>query len=323
MRKFSLFEKDDLVWSGNSVFEPSGPFFPRSPNLEMMGQDAGVAIYSQCSRKHERGGCRFSSVNFRFEPENNDVMDFFRTLVGGQSRDINYNIAQFLDMIARTIVVEDRFVYELQLGQNKDSQKIVEMNFAPVSAPGSKVLVFGSHVVQLLTSSIAKKHDCSRIRTLNPDYTFVFQAPSNWRHDLRKARSALRFFDAMKYRLMNQVAESMTLDKRRLCTYDHSSNLKMLAKATAPFGWLGRGLFHGYQNDYLGVERQIRWNRFCIDLRNHMILSLKAAVNRIASILESDCRLIVEEKSEYSIEDVRKKLQEGKTSTVELVRLLF
>jgi len=323
MRKFSLFEKDDLVWSGNSVFEPSGPFFPRSPNLEMMGQDAGAAIYSQCSRKHERGGRRFSSVNFRFEPEANDVMDFFRPLVGGQSRDINYNIAQFLNMIARTIVVEDRFVYELQIGQDKDSQKIVEMNFSPVSAPGSKILVFGNHVIQLLPSSIAKEHGCSRIRTLNPDNTFIFQAPSRWRQALGKARSALRFYDAMEHCLMNQVAESMTLDKRRLCTYDHSSNLKMLAKATAPFGWSGRGLFHGFQNDYLGVERQIRWSSFCIDLRNHMILSLKAAVYRIASILNSDCQLIEEETSECSLEDVRKKLNDGKTSTVELVRLLF
>jgi len=127
----------------------------------------------------------------------------------------------------------------------------------------------------------------------------------------------------MKYCLMDQVAESMTLDKRRLCIYDHASNLKMLAKATTRFGWSGRGLFHGYQNDYLGVERQIRWNSFCIDLRNHIILRLKAAVGRIASILNSDCQLIVEETSKYSLEDVRKKLNDGKTSTVELVRLLF
>jgi len=179
MKKFSLFEKDDLVWSGNSVFEPSGPFLPRSPNLEMMGQDAGAMIYGQCSQRHERGGRGFSSVSFRFEPEDNTVMNFFRTLVGGQSRDINYNIAQFLNMIARTIVVEGRFIYELQIGQDKDSQKIVEMNFSPVSAPGSRMFVFGSHVIQLLPSSIAKEYSCSRIRTLNPDNTFIFQVPSS------------------------------------------------------------------------------------------------------------------------------------------------
>lgn len=323
MKRFGLFERNDIIWSGNSVFEPSGPFFPRCPNLEMMGQDAGAAIFGHCQNRRGRQGRRFSSVCFRFEPEDGAVIDFFRTLVGGRSRDIDYSIAEFLNMIARTIVVEGRFMYELQVGRDKNTQEIVKMNFSPVSAPRSKVLVFGSHAIQLLRSSIAKEHNCSRIRALNPDHTFIFQAPSSWRHALRKARSALHFFDAMKYRYMDQLAESMKSDKQRPCIYDHSLNLKMLAKATAPLGWSGRGLFHGYQNDYLGVERQIRWNKFCIDLRNNMIHSLKAAVNRIASINKSACRLIMEEKSEYTLEDVRTKLQEGKTSTVELIRLLF
>lgn len=122
---------------------------------------------------------------------------------------------------------------------------------------------------------------------------------------------------------MDQLAESMTTGRRRVNCYDHSSNLQMLARATAPLGWLGRGLFHGYETDYQGVERQIRWNTFCIDLRNHIVRGLEAAVRRIADILNSGCRLIMDEKSEYTLEDVRKKLQEGKTSTVELIRLLF
>ncbi len=323
MKKFNLFERDDIIWSGQSIFEPSGPFLPRSMNLNMMGDDAGAAIYSQCDQGHGRNGSRYSSVNFRFEPEDKDVMGFFRTLVGGQSRDINYNIAEFLNMTARTIVVKGRFVYELQIGRDKDSQKIVEMNFSPVSAPGSRVFILGSHVIQWLPSSIAKKYDCSRIRTLNPDNTFIFQAPSRWRQALGKTRSVLHFYDAMEHCWVGQVTESITSDKQSLCTFDRPSNLKMLAKATAPLGWSGRGLFHGYQNDYLGIERRIRWNSFCIDLRDHMILSLRNAVNRIATILNSDCRLIVEEKSEHSLEDVLKKLQEGKTSTVELVRLSF
>lgn len=323
MKKFSLFGRDDIIWSGQSIFEPSGPFLPRSMNLNMMGEDAGVAIYSQCDRDHRTKSNRYSSVNFTFEPDNKDVMGFFRTLVGGQSRDMNYNIAQFLNMIARTIIVEGRFIYELQIGLDKDSQKIVEMNFSPVSAPGSRVFILGSRVVQWLPSIIAKEHSCSQIRILNPNNTFIFQAPSRWRQALGKARSTLFFYDAMKYSLMDQLTESMGSGKETVCLYDDFSNLKLLAKATAPLGWLGRGLFHGYQNDYLGIERHIRWNRFCIDLRNHMIVSLKAAVSRIASILDSDCQLVVEEKSEYSLEDVLKKLQEGKTSTVELVRLLY
>jgi len=323
MKKFSLFERDDLIWSGKSVFEPSGPFFPRSMNLNMMGQDAGGTIYGQCRQKHERGGRRFSSVSFRFEPEDRIVIESFRTLVGGQSNDINYNIAQFLDMIARTIVVDGRFVYELQIGRNKNTKQIVEMNFSPVSAPGSKIIVFGSRVIQLLPSSIAKEHNCSRIRILNPDDNFIFQAPSNWRHTLGKARSALHFFDSMKYRLMDQLAASMKSDKKEIYSYDDFSHLKLLARATASLGWSGRGIFQGYQNDFSAVERLIRWNRFCIDLRNHMILILKAAVNRISSIHNSACRLIMEEKSEYTLDDVQKKLLEGKTSTVELISLLF
>jgi len=322
MRKFSLFGEDNLVWSGNSVSEPSDPYFPRSPNLEMMGQDAGATIFRQCQNRRGRQGSRFSSVCFRFEPEDNKVINFFRTLVGGQSRDIDYSIAQFFNMIARTIVVEDRFVYELQIGRDKNTKNIVEMDFSPVSAPEDKLLVYGRHVIQLLPSSVAESHSCSRIRRLDPDDTIIFGAPSRWKRVIRSARSELRFFDAMKFSWMNQITESTTTG-RRLHEYDHSSNLKMLARATAPLGWFGRGLFHGYQTDYQGLERQIRWNTFCIDLRNHMIRGLEVAVRRIADILNSGCRLIIDDKSEYTLEDVRRKLQEGKTSTVEIVKLLF
>jgi len=323
MKKFSIFERDGLIWSGNSIFEQSGPYFPRSINLEMMGQDAGATIFGQCRLKHERGGRRFSSVNFRLEPEDKTVIDSFRTLVGGQFDDIDYSIAEFLNMTARTIVVEGRFVYELQIGRDKDTQKIVEMNFSPVFAPSSKVFIFGKQVIQLFPSSIAEEYSCSRIRILKPADTFIFKAPSYWRHALGKARSGLHFYDAMNHCLIDQLTKSTKSDKGRVCNYDASSNLKMLAKETAPLGWSGRNLFQGHQNDYLSLERLIRWNTFCIDLRNYIICSLEAAIRRIGSILKSDCRLIVEEESEYSLEDVRKKLQEGKTSTVELVRSLY
>lgn len=77
-----------------------------------------------------------------------------------------------------------------------------------------------------------------------------------------KARSALHFFDALKYRLMDQLAESMKSDKEGVYAYDDFSNLKLLARATASLGWSGRSIFQGYQNDYLGVEREGYTNVF-------------------------------------------------------------
>jgi hypothetical protein len=287
-----------------------------------MGQDAGATIFCQCQKRHDGQYCRFSSVCFRFEPEDKKVINFFQTLVGGQSRDIDGNIAQFLNMIARTIIVDDHFVYELQIGRDKNTKNIIEMNFSPVSAPHDKLLVYGRHVVQLLPSSVAESHSCSRIRRLDPNETIIFAAPRRWKSVVRNARSALRFFDAMKFSWMNQMTESKTTG-RRMYEYDYSSNLKMLARATAPLGWTGRGLFQDYTTFYQDLERKIRWNTFCIDLRNHMIRGLEVAVQRIADIMNSKCRLIIEEKSEYTLDDVRKKLQEGKTSTVEIVKLLF
>lgn len=323
MRKESIFEKDNLIWSGNSVFETRGPYLPKSINLEMMGEDAGSTIFGQCKGRYDRGGRRFSSVKFRIEPEDNAVIQYFHTLIGGRSNNLEYNISQFLHMIARTIIVEDHFVYELQIGRDNKTNKIVKMDFSPVIAPKSKALIFGKYVIQLLPRPIAKQYNCSRICILDPVNTFIFQAPLSWRHTLRKARSAICFFDAMKLRLMDRTLEFMNSDKRREFNFDDSSNLKLLAQATASLGWTGRGIFQGYQNDYISIERLIRWNRFCLDLRNHLILCLKAAVDRVASLLNSDCRLIVEESSEYSLDNVQNKLHEGKTSTVELVNLLY
>jgi len=323
MTEFDLFGEDNLVWSGDSVFEPHGPLLPTSPSLEMMGQSAGATIYGHCHQRDNFYRPRLSSVHLRLEPEDVNVLDCLLTLTHAGSEDIAYSIAQFLDMMARTIIVEDRFAYELRVGQDRKTGEIVKLNFCPVSAPGDRQFVCGRHVVQVLPPSVAQSHACSRIRRLHPSDTFIFQAPLAWKYALRRARSALRFFDATEYRLMDELAELMTRDRPMARGYDHSSNLKMLARETAPIGWSGGGIFRGYQTDYLALERQIRWSKFCIDLRNQMISDLQRAVRRIADVLNCECCLKVEETSEYSLEDIRRKLREGKTSTVELVGLLF
>jgi len=323
MRRVDLFGRDDLMWSGKSVSEPSGPFFPTSPNLEMMGEDAGAAIYLQCHQRHSSVGGGFSSVSFGVEPEDEKVMNCFGTLVGGEYRDLDYNIAQFLNMIGRTIIVEGYFVYEFQVGRDKSTGKLVEMDFSPVSAPDDKAFVCGRHVVQLLSRVVAREYDCSRIRRLNPSDTFIFQAPKRWRRNLHRARSALRLFDAMEHRAMEEMGKAMRSRSHSYSGYDHAANVTMVARETAPLGWTGRGMFHGYGTDCQLFERQIRWNEFCIDLRDSMIRELERAVEKIAEILKCNCRLTVEERKEYTLEDVRKKLREGKTSTVKLVKLLF
>jgi len=323
MTEFDLFGEDDLVWSGNSVFEPSGPFLPTGPSLEMMGQSAGATIYGHCRQRDGVDRPRFSSVRFGLEPDDPNVLESFLTLTRAGSEDIAYSIAQFLDMMARTIIVEDRFAYELRVGRDRKTGEIVKLNFCPVSAPGDRLFVYGRHIVQLLPPSVAQNHACSRMRRLQPSATFIFQAPLTWKHALRRSRSALRFFDAMEYRLMDELAESMTRDRPMARGYDHSSNLTMLARETAPLGWSGGGIFRGYQTDYLALERQIRWSSFCMDLRDQMIRDLQLAVRRVADILNCECCLRVEETSEYTLADIRKRLREGRTSTVELVSLLF
>ena len=323
MNDFERLAADDFVWSGDSVFEPGAPTFPRSPNLEMMGQDVGANLFGQCRDRWGQRGSRFSAVSFRLEPENARVTKSFRTLLYAGSDDISYGIGQFLDMIGRSIVVDNRLVYELQIGRDKTTNAIAALNFRPASAPGDRLLVFGRHAVQLLSPSLAERHNCSRIRRLKPANTFLFQPPPYWRRSLGRARLALRFFDTIHYQLIDDVTSSISTRRQRSRVYDHSSNLKMLARETAVLGWPGRGLFRDHETDYLAIERRIQWNSFCVDLRNYMICELQRAVSRIAELLDCQCRLIVEETSEYNLEDIRKSLREGKTSTVELLRRLF
>jgi len=241
MSKLDLFGRKDLDWSGKSVFEPRCPVFPRSPNLEMMGQGAGAIIFGQCHQRYGRENAGFSSVNFGFEPEDAQVIDFFRTLVGGRSDNINSSIAKFLNMMARTVIVDDIFVFELQVGRDKETREIVEMNFSPVSAPDCKVFVCGRHVFQFLSSSVAENHSYSRIRRLEPSDTFIFQAPRRCKRILRRAQSALCFFDAMEHLFMDRLSESIKSGRSGPSGYNHSSNLKMLARETAPMGWSGGG----------------------------------------------------------------------------------
>jgi hypothetical protein len=322
MNNRRLYERDDLVWSGKSVFEPSGPVFPRSPNLEMMGQDAGATIYGQCKKRHGRQGRCYSSVSFNFEPNDKAVIDHFRTLVRGQSNDIGDNIDDFLNMMARTIIVDGYYVYELKVGHHPNTNEIVDMYFSHVYVPNNKIYIGGRRVVQLLPTTVAQKLDCFRCRLLDPSDTFIFCAPQKWKAILNRARNTIRYYDAMEYLAMEQFSDSMKSNSPGPNKYNSSSNLKMLARGISKLGW-SRGLFQGHETDYYLLEQLIRWNEFCVDLRNSMINELERAICRIAEIQKSNCRLIVHEASDYSLGDLRKMLQEGKTSTAELVKLVF
>lgn len=101
---------------------------------------------------------------------------------------------------------------------------------------------------------------------------------------------------------------------------DRNSHIEMLARAIAPVGWYGRGTFGEFTTDYQVLEWAIRWDEFCTDLRDAILGELRRAIARIAEIVGSRSRLVVQEsRAKPRGDELRGLLRSGRTSPSEVL----
>ena len=310
-----------LKWSGNAVFLPSEQYGSRRfCHLNMMAQDAGTTVFSRAVGDSSNSLSRH--IQFAFEPYDQALAGFASAIVRDQyDEGFETAVPSFLNMMASTIVAEERFVYELCVGRSVDSQQIEGFAFRPVLVPGGRVVRLGKWVAQVLPVRVSKRVGSGRLRMLEPSSTFVFAEPRNWHRRLRVARRVSRMYDQLEGVERSRFLEAS--DKSGLPSNymdGHKSRLRMLAKAVAPLGWNRGGTFRDFITDYQVLEWAIRWAEFCTDLGNTIIGELQRAVSRIAALIGSQSRLVVRELGNRTRgRGLRERLRKGQVSMSEVL----
>lgn len=316
----------DLKWSGKSKFRSGEPTIPSNTNLWMLGEDAGTKIWSQCvgpARGHKtpRG-----AVTFRFEPESEQVARFAAELVSqNHPSEFQEGLASFANMIARTIVTDGAFAYELQFARSSPASAIERVHFSPIFTPGGRLSQSRKHVVQVIRAEIATEIGSGRRVRLDAADVFIFGPPRRWKRALRSVRRATSLFQHLQYKRMQEVTQSLSTGAAAgdFKTFVRS-NCAMLARETSSLGWDGRGLFREWMTDYQAFNRAFRWEKFCADLRDEILRVLGKAIQRIGEELRAHCELVVlRNEQEEPLDQLRDRFRKGELSIPEILKILF
>lgn len=316
----------DLKWSGKSKFRSREPTIPSNSNLWMLAEDAGTKIWLQCVGPARGHKTRRGAVTFRFEPESEQVARFAAQLVSeNHPSEFQQGFASFANMIARTIITDGGFAYELEFGRASALSGIQRIRFSPIFTPGGCVSQWGKDIVQVIRPDIATEIGCGRRVRLDAADVFIFGSPRRWKRALRSARRATTLFQYLEDKRMQEVTESLGTGA---ATGDFKtflrSNCAMLARETSLLGWQGRGLFSGLMGDYQLIDRTFRWEEFCADLRDEILRVLGNAIQRIAEELGAPCELVVlRNEQEEPVNQLRDRFRKGEIPIPEILKVLF
>jgi hypothetical protein len=93
-----------------------------------------------------------------------------------------------------------------------------------------------------------------------------------------------------------------------------------LVEATRALGWNARHLISEYQTDYHSLYRQLRFERFNIDLRTRILATLNTGLARAGERVGFSAKISVEgAPSEADVEDAERRLAEGNHTFKEIM----
>ena len=315
-----------LEWSGKSVFHRGGAHRQQgSFHLNMLAEDAGRKIGSQWSGRTNGNEGESHGLTLEFQPSDERLAALTTSCIQHRYHvDLTSSLTEFARIIAHEIIVANSIVYELQLGRDPQTKQVHKATLRHVVVPNDSVFAIGNTALQNVPTSLARQSGSQRFVLLEPQNTFVFRAPLQWRSCLRRIRYASKVYNKLEHGFREDVLKALENQKDRIpSTGNHGSRLEMLARSIAPIGWYGRGTFSEYIADYQLVEWQIRWETFCRDLGMSILRQVARASGRIAEQIDSESRLRWNVTPDAGwTADLRHKLRRGEMSFVDALELL-
>lgn len=273
----------DLTWDGRAIWCPNfdATLPGRDPKLWMCADDAGLELWSQFNR-HDCGRDELTPA-----VELSDCSEDLREILADSITrdtygvDLHTSVAGFVRMIASHIISTSEAYYEIRGGWDQDSTppqlKCAQLMFVQSeSILGRRPWLF--QIAQTTTEDFESE---TRVVRLNPARMTTFDAPSRYRRVLRKIRAGFRAIGESEHSWRtsidwNNVEESFT-------TVSRSYSIQR-ARISAPIGWNGRGEFRDYMADGQFFHRHLKWIRFCIQLRDEILIKLSDAFAIIGSL---------------------------------------
>ncbi len=227
-------------------------------------------------------------------PPNDQVQEIIAAAIG--QRDYSYDFAgavcEFFHDCAQLTIAHGEAVYELVYLSAGDDASPEAFQLVLVQ-PHTLIHRRGAFV-QYVPADVAHERKIPRYIRLQADRLLVFHPPPYVRRKLPQILQSLAF-------LSREIFPDFALrqvDSRSQVGFDSIAFMRSqklaLAEAGTLIGWGARSLLQEEMLEYYALDRQLRFERFKIELRNNILNELNRGVARAGEELRFAARLEIE-----------------------------
>lgn len=269
----------DLDWVASTATWPGDGFDWRDDNrsLSMLAEDAGLEVWHELS---ERSGGKDASIQIEGADGKLTAVIAAALSARGDDDDLRYSLAEFARMTIAEAVRTGEAVYEVRSGWESDRgiRRLSAVTFGYVQ-PNSLVSAW-ERTYQAVPSYADQQELQGKTLRVEEGTLFRVKAASPYELDLQRARRVLRAVDIEQHTWMEGLREERSSGSVREMEREWAA---LRARAVSVIGWNGRlDHFAEFMSEYHAAVRELRWQRFCITLREGLLERLDQAVRHIA-----------------------------------------
>jgi len=301
----------ELVWDSQTTFWSSfdGMGLGDS-NLWMMAEDLGFDIWGQFNRKDETNTDDFSVIE-DCSPALADLLVEAIPDRNGYGDSLSSALGNFAMMVAREIVLNGELDYELCFGRSPDDAlgkpAAARLHYIP---HGSLVRV-GRRWFQVIPNDVDNRISTGQILSVKNERVIRFLPSVKLQRVLARVRAALPAIGQSRAVWMQRSIKSRSNES--FADVSRSYDVA-LARATREIGWNGRGMFNEQSADFHLILRQLRWKRFCIEIRDQIIATLSRVFTKVGLMFGESSKLQLKDlPTRNDVDNAEKQLKAGGT----------
>jgi hypothetical protein len=285
--------EDKLSWESKAIWwhESSGPRSREDHYLGMCADDIGTHVWNYLRGSQRRSKSNILDIHLvqcseKLKSILSDSLPFTHS-----SNDLCSAISSFSQMVGRTWMLTGDIYFEARGGWNIDTLPRQLENARLVYLPNKSILTFGKLAFQFIPAKLIKEGKPALL-SLNRRNILCFSPPNHLRAQITRIRNGLQ--------MIGKSEDLFRQDINNMGKYGEDFKsvnkyfLEKRATITSEIGWNGRGNFQDYTTDFHASIRRIRWEIFCVAIRDSIISQISAVFSLIGSWQGENPRLVFE-----------------------------
>jgi len=287
--------KTELVWDGRASQWSRGSegLVPGGDtNLWMCAQDAGTEIWAHFTRLERRFG-RYDVEPLRLDTCSDKLRELLIESVPYNTGrdDLCGAVAHFSTMVAQEFIIDGLMPFELQAGWNQSAEISGAEAIRLVFVYPESMTKLGRWLHQTVPPHKSHESTESRVIRLDPGRIVTFEPPHHYQRPLARMRSGFPLIGQSEHEWMMNAGTQQPYEDFEAVARSYRV---CRARLSAPIGWNGRGLFRDHVTDFHWVLRQLRWQRFCINIRDAILTTLAEVFAKVGEWQGESPRLVWE-----------------------------